>query len=79
MSEKTLMIAEPILESKGMSAIFQKSVKKGQNIWNIGQKCTTFENISRKGRWMCTIIACNKLLEKAVDSDTLRSKIKLKW
>ena len=32
MSEKTLMIAEPILESKGMSAIFQKSVKKGQNI-----------------------------------------------
>ena len=44
-----------ILESKGMRAIFQKKgkkkiVKKGQNIWKFGQKCTKFENILKKGR-----------------------------
>ena len=44
----------PVLESKGMHAIFQKkgggNVKKGQNIWKSGQKCTRFENILKKGR-----------------------------
>ena len=44
----------PILESKGMRAIFQKkgkkNVKKGQNISKFGQKCTKFENSLKKGR-----------------------------
>ena len=34
----------PILQSNGMDAIFQKksqkNVKKGQNIWKFGQKCS---------------------------------------
>ena len=41
----------PILQSKYMRAIFgkkgksrAKNVKKGQNIWQFGQKCTKFEN-----------------------------------
>ena len=33
----------PILESKGMHAIFQKKGQKEQNIWKFGQKCTKFE------------------------------------
>ena len=48
----------PILESKGMHAIFQKNGKskarKGQkkrkNIWKFGQICTKLENILKKGR-----------------------------
>ena len=44
----------------------QKNVKKGQSIWNVGQKCTKFENTLKKGRWLRTIIARNKLLEKAL-------------
>ena len=44
----------------------QKNVKKGQNIWKFGQKCTKFENILKKGRWLHAIIACNKLLEKVL-------------
>ena len=52
-----------ILESKGMHAIFQKKGKKGQNIWKFEQKGTEFENILKKGKWLCVIIARNKLLE----------------
>ena len=55
-----------ILESKGMRAIFQKKGKKrqkGWNIWKSGQKCTKFENILKKGRWLRAIIARYKLLE----------------
>ena len=57
----------PILESKDMCA--KKSIKrakKGQNIWKFGQKCTKSENILEMGMWLCVIIACNKLLEKAL-------------
>ena len=53
----------PILESKGMCAIFEKKGRKGQNIWKFGQKCTKFENIFEKGGWLRAIIARNKLLE----------------
>ena len=70
---KLMNISGPILESKGMCAIFQKKGrknvkkdKKGQNIWKFGQKCTKFENIFKKGRWLCVIIALDKLLEKAL-------------
>ena len=35
-----VLISGPILESKGMHAIFQKK----------GKKCTKFENILKKGR-----------------------------
>ena len=56
-----------------MRAIFQKkvknmlkNVKKGQNIWKFGQRCTKFENILKKGKWLRAIIARNKLLEKAL-------------
>ena len=45
----------------------QENVKKVQNIWKFGQKCTKFENILKKGRWLHAIIAHNKLLEKALD------------
>ena len=62
-----------MLESKVMRAIFQKKGKKmlkkgtkGQNIWKFGQKCIKFENMLKKGRWFCVIIARNKLLEKAL-------------
>ena len=40
----------PILESKGMRAIFQKKGKKEQNIWKFEQKYTKFENILKKSR-----------------------------
>ena len=43
----------------------KKKVKKGENIWKFGQKCTKFEDILKKGRWLHVIIARNKLLEKA--------------
>ena len=39
--------------------IFKKD-KKGQNIWKFRQKCTTFEKILKKDRWL------HKLLEKAL-------------
>ena len=58
--------AGPILEDKGMCVIFQRKGKKGQNILKFEQKCTKFENILKKGRWLHVIIACNKLLEKAL-------------
>ena len=54
--------AGSILESKDMHAIFQKKGKKGQNILKFGQKCTKFWNPLRKSKWLCVIIACNKLL-----------------
>ena len=58
----------PILESKGMCAIFQKKCKskKGQNIWKFRQKFTKFENILKKNRWSPSIMVRNKLLEKAL-------------
>ena len=49
-----------------MRTIFQKKGKKGQNIWKYGQKCTKFENTLKKSRRLRTIIARNKLLEKAL-------------
>ena len=51
------MLSGPILESKGVRAIFQKKGKKGQNIWKFAQKCTKFENILKKGKWLRAIIA----------------------
>ena len=55
----------PILESKGMHAIFRKRPKRGQknvkngqegqNIWKLDQKCIKFKNI--------LLIPLNKLLE----------------
>ena len=36
---------QPILESKGMWAIFQKKSKKAQHNWKFGKKCIKFENI----------------------------------
>ena len=59
-------LAGSILESKGMAASFQKKAKicwKGQNVWKFVQKCTKFENILKKSRWLHAIIARNKLLE----------------
>ena len=40
-----------------------KKKKKGGNIGRFGQKCTKFENILKKGKGLCAIIACNKLLQ----------------
>ena len=44
----------PLLESKGICAIFQKKCQKkgkqGQNNWKFGQKCKRFENILKKGQ-----------------------------
>ena len=60
----------PILESKGMCAIFQKKGKKmlrkgkkGQNIQKFWQKFTKCENLLKKGGWLQAIITHNKLLE----------------
>ena len=55
-----------ILDRKGMCGIFQKKGKKKKkrgNIGRFGQKCTKFENILKKGKGLCAIIACNKLLQ----------------
>ena len=55
-----------ILESKDMHVIFQKKGKKGKkgkNIWKFWQKCTTFENILKKGSLMHASIAHIKQLE----------------
>ena len=54
-----------ILESKGNAYDFSEKLQKrpknwkkgGQNIWKFGQKCTKFENILEKGRWLRAIIA----------------------
>ena len=49
-----------------MCGIFQKKgqkKKKRGNIGRFGQKCTKFENILKKGKGLCAIIACNKLLQ----------------
>ena len=37
---------------------------KRQSILKFGQKCTKFENILKKCRWLHAIITCNELLEK---------------
>ena len=61
--------AGPILEGKGMRAIFQKKGKKwqkGRNIWKFERKCTKFENILKKGSLMRATIACMKQLEYAL-------------
>ena len=59
----------PILES---NTIFQKRAKKkgkkGQHIWKFAQKCTKFENISKKDSLMRTNIAWMKQLEYALDN-----------
>ena len=67
-----------------MRAIFQKMGKKRKKmfkkntkwhiIWKFGQKCTKFENILKKVKWLCEIIACNKLLEKALEHQTDKQK-----
>ena len=36
-----------------MRAISQKKGKKGHNIWKLGQKCTKFGNILKKGSLVC--------------------------
>ena len=60
-------ISGPILERRGMHAIFQKKrAKKGQIIWKFEQKWTKLENILKKGSLMCVIIACMKQLEYAL-------------
>ena len=64
------MLPGPILERKGMHAIFQKKGKKkgkkGQNIWKFGQNCTQFENILKKASLMRATITCIKQLEYAL-------------
>ena len=63
MTNVAIQTTGPILESKGMLTIFQKKDKKGQNIWKFGRKCTKFENILKKGKWLHAISAWKKLLE----------------
>ena len=48
-----------ILQKKGKKG--EKNVKKGQNIWKFGKKCTKFENISTKCRWLHAI--CNNCMQ----------------
>ena len=71
LSPKVPLYPGPILESKGMHAIFQKKdkkmFKKDKIFENLG-KNAKFENIFKKGRSLCAIIARNKLLEKALVS-----------
>ena len=61
------LITGPILESKGMDAIFRKRAKKCRNrakyLKILDKKCTKFENILKKSRWLHAIIPRNKLLE----------------
>ena len=56
MSDRRADLIQALLEIKGMHAVFRKrakkNVKKGENIWNFGQKCTEIENILKKGRWL---------------------------
>ena len=51
-----------ILENKGIHAVVQNKGKEmlrkgkiGQNIWNLGQKCTKFEYILKKRKRLCAI------------------------
>ena len=63
-----IICAGPILKSKGVGVIFQKKstemLKKGQNIWEFGQKCTKFEYILKKGRRLRPKIEHNKRADK---------------
>ena len=52
-----------------------KKHKKGQNICKFGQKCTKFENILKKGRWLHAIITCIELLEKVLACPSSVDKI----
>ena len=65
----------PILEGKGMCAIFQKKgkkkCKKGRNIRKFRHKCTKFENILKKSSLMRATIACMKQLKYALYDITL--------
>ena len=49
----------PILENKGMGAIFsekgQRNVEKGQNTWKFGQKINKIRKYSEKGQ----VTACD--------------------
>ena len=67
---KFVRLAGPILESKGMRAIFQKKdkkrAKKGKIFENLGKNVQKFENILEKGSLMCATIACMKQLEYAL-------------
>ena len=70
--QKLFLLTGPILESKGMRAIFQKkgkkmlkNDKKGQIIWKVGQNCTKFENILKR--------AGDKVLERALVKINLKS------
>ena len=53
-------MAGPILETKGMRLIFQKTGQK-----DVLKMWAKFENILNKDRLLLGIIACNKLLKKA--------------
>ena len=61
----------PVLESKGMGAIFQKKGKKGQNILKFWQKCTKLQNILKKGSLMRATIAHMKQLELALPTSNI--------
>ena len=54
-------ITGPILEKKGMGAIFQRKgkeiLKKGKILENLGKNNPKFENILKKGTWLHVIIA----------------------
>ena len=64
-----------------------KREKIGQNIWKFGQIWTKFENNLKTGRWLCAIIARNKLLQKvrpwlvhhATTTQEPSPSIKSKW
>ena len=55
-----------ILESKGMQGVFQKKVKKGQNIWKLGCKFKKCDKILKKDSLICATIAYTKQLEYAL-------------
>ena len=38
-----------------------KNIKKGQNIWAFGQKCTKFETVLKKSSWLHAITACKNV------------------
>ena len=58
-----IIVYRPIFKILVKLRFFRKRAKKAQNIWKFGQKCTKFENILKRGRWLRAIIARNKLLE----------------
>ena len=59
----------------------QKNVgtKKGKISKNLGKNVQNLKIFLRKGRWLCAIIACNKLLEKALKGMGQKLKKKLKY